>query len=115
MMKVHCLRCGGTFDRCQKPGTLCSGIGIIENLKPIGPMTSIEIVQTNMNGLGDELKSQALIAIREVLTEDNTDALIDLIMDRLPIPFWMRWLPIRSVLDRLLPETLLNVFEDLLS
>lgn len=62
-----------------------------------------------------EARTAGLEAIREVLTEENTDELIALILEHLKLPFWMRWLPIGAVLDRLLPDTLLRIFEKVLS
>lgn len=61
-----------------------------------------------------EAKNAALVAIREILTEENTDALIELIKDKLHLPLWLRWLPLGMILDKLLPGTLLRVFEEVL-
>jgi hypothetical protein len=65
--------------------------------------------------LGPEVRAAALEGIRAVLTENNTDALIEIIMGKLRLPLWLRWLPLRAVLDRLLPDALLRVFEEALS
>lgn len=65
--------------------------------------------------VGDAGRSAALEALREILTEENTDALIRIIEDKISLPFWLRWIPLGSILDRLLPEKLLEVFEDLLT
>lgn len=71
--------------------------------------------QQLLSQLGEDSRQAALRALEAILTEENTDALIEILMDMLPLPFWMKWLPIGSVLDRLLPETLLNLFEKLLA
>lgn len=78
--------------------------------------TSTQILrQQLLTRLEDSTREAGLTAIREILTEENTDALIEILMDRLKLPFWLSWLPIGKVLDKMLPETLLNLFEDLLA
>ena len=62
----------------------------------------------------DAARSSALEALREILTEENTDALIHIITDKISLPIWLRWIPLGSILDRLLPEKLLQVFEEVL-
>jgi len=70
-------------------------------------------VAANLTG---EAKVAALAGIREVLTEENTDKIIarmvELIKPRLPI--YLRWIPVGTVLDALLPGALLRVFEEVL-
>ena len=67
-------------------------------------------------GLAGDAKAAALSGIREVLTEENSDKLIarvvELVKPRLPI--YLRWVPIGTVLDALLPGVLLKVFEEAL-
>ena len=68
-------------------------------------------------GLADDAKAAALSGIREVLTEENSDKLIarvvELVKPKLPV--YLRWVPIGTVLDALLPGVLLKVFEEALS
>lgn len=71
--------------------------------------------QQLLRKLGDDSRRAGLVAIREILTEENTDAMIKILVDRIDLPFWLAWLPVGSVLDKLLPEALLSVFEDLLT
>lgn len=71
--------------------------------------------QQLLTRLEDSTREAGLTAIREILTEENTDALIEILLDRISLPFWLSWLPIGKVLDKMLPETLLNLFEDLLA
>ena len=67
--------------------------------------------------LADDAKAAALSGIREVLTEENSDKLIarvvELVKPKLPV--YLRWIPIGTVLDALLPGVLLKVFEEALS
>ena len=67
-------------------------------------------------GLADDAKAAALSGIREVLTEENSDKLIarvvELVKPKLPV--YLRWVPIGTVLDALLPGVLLRVFEEAL-
>ena len=64
----------------------------------------------------DEVRAATLQGVRTVLTEENTDILIErmvaLIKPRLPV--YLRWIPIGTVLDALLPGALLKVFEEVL-
>ena len=68
-------------------------------------------------GLADDAKAAALSGIREVLTEENSDKLIarvvELVKPKLPV--YLKWLPIGTIMDALLPATLLRVFEEALS
>ncbi len=58
----------------------------------------------------------AVDVLRQVLTEENTDRLKDLIVTRIKrvLPRWARWLPIGRVIDALLPGVLLSVLEEVL-
>lgn len=47
----------------------------------------------------------------EILTEENTDKLIDIVLALIKLPIWLRWLPLRSILDRLLPNVLLDALK----
>lgn len=59
-------------------------------------------------------KEQALdILANEILTEENTDVLIDQVLSLIKLPVWLRWLPLRSILDRLLPDVLINALRTL--
>ena len=68
-------------------------------------------------GLAGDAKAAALVGIREVLTEENSDKIIarvvELVKPRLPV--YLRWMPIGTVLDALLPGILLKVMEEALS
>ena len=44
----------------------------------------------------------------EILTEENTDKLIDLIFDNLNLPWYVPTVIAKRVLDRVLPEVLLT-------
>ena len=69
------------------------------------------------SNLSADAKSAALSGLREVLTEENTDKiiarLVEIIKGRLPL--YLRWIPVGTVLDALLPGALLKVFEEVLS
>ena len=58
----------------------------------------------------------ALETIRSVLTEKNTDQLRNVLRHRIKrkLPRWARFLPIGRIIDALLPEVLLEFFEDIL-
>lgn len=78
-------------------------------------MSPIDLRSVATN-LTSDARAAALAGIREVLTEDNTDKIIarmvELIKPKLPI--YLRWIPIGTVLDALLPGALLKVFEEVL-
>ncbi len=48
------------------------------------------------------------ILSEHVLTEENTDKLIEVLLDKVNLPWWIPERIIRRVLDQLLPETLLQ-------
>lgn len=50
---------------------------------------------------------------KDILNEENTDRLIDIIISFLPLPLWLKWLPLRAVLDRLLPGVLIKAIRKL--
>lgn len=50
---------------------------------------------------------------KDVITEKNTDALIDILVGSLPLPWWVPKRVIKRVLDKLLPETLIKALRDL--
>ena len=62
-------------------------------------------------------KQLALAVIKSVLTEKNSDKLKGVLKKGIKkrLPRWARWLPIGKVLDALLPETLIEFFEQLLA
>jgi len=64
-----------------------------------------------------QARATALEVLREVLTEENTDAFATMLNRRIKrkLPRWLRWLPIRRILDALLPDVLLRFFEDILA
>jgi len=76
---------------------------------------SAEMVRARtIQTLESDARNAGLLAIRTVLTEENTDDLIDMVMDKVHLPAWLKWLPIRALLDKLLPGVILGVFEDVL-
>ena len=62
-------------------------------------------------------RKATLDVLSQYLTEENSDLFVDYMTKRVKrrLPRWLRWLPIRRVLDALLPEVLLGLFEDLLA
>ncbi len=62
-------------------------------------------------------KLVALQIVEQVLTEENTDALIEIIVKRVKkvLPFWAKWLPIGTVLDKLFPDVLIDALRELLT
>lgn len=65
---------------------------------------------TTKRRLSPDAKAAVMDALRAVLTEDRTDDLIARVVAKLP--WWGRWLPVGQVLDRLLPETLLEFLNE---
>lgn len=67
--------------------------------------------------LAPELRAAALEGVRTVLTEANTDTLIKRLVTliKAKMPVYLRWLPLGTILDRLMPDALLKVFEEALS
>ena len=64
-----------------------------------------------------EVRSATLEGVRAVLTEANTDILIERMVKAIKaqLPAYLRWIPIGTVLDALFPGVLLKMFEDALS
>lgn len=58
-----------------------------------------------------QAKTEVLSALSDALTEERTDALIDWLGNKLPA--WSRW-AVKWVLDRLLPEALIEGLEEVL-
>lgn len=52
---------------------------------------------------------------KDILTEENTDRLIDITVAFLPLPLWLKWLPLRGILDRLFPGVLLKAIKKLIA
>ena len=67
--------------------------------------------------LTSDAKGAALVGIRAVLTEENTDFLVKRLASLVSskLPWYAKWLPIGVMLDHLLPDTLLKVFEEFLA
>ena len=76
---------------------------------------SVDFASIRANVAADA-RAAALTGIREVLTEENSDKIIarvvELVKPKLPI--YLRWIPVGTVLDALLPGVLLKVFEEAL-
>ena len=74
-------------------------------------------LRTVMVNVGSEAKAGALTTARSILTEHNTDALIEVLVPRIKakLPMWLKWLPLGTILDKILPGTLLSVIEEVLS
>lgn len=64
-----------------------------------------------------DARNGALVTARTILTEENTDKVIAILVPRVKakLPFWAQWLPIGRVLDALLPGVVLQVLEEFLS
>jgi len=62
-------------------------------------MTKAEIVQ---------------ILEEEVLTEENTDLLINFIFDKIDLPWYVPGRIVKKILDRMLPEVLLDALKSVL-
>lgn len=71
-------------------------------------------IATNLSA---DVRSATLVGVKEVLNEENTDALIARIVPKVKaaLPAYLRWLPIGTVLDALLPGALGKVFEEILT
>jgi len=63
------------------------------------------------------VRQDTLEVIKAYLTEENSDVFVRALTRRVKrrLPRWVRWLPVGRVLDALLPEILLEFFEDLLA
>ena len=82
------------------------------------PLSSFAAVRTRViEQVSTEARGAALEVVRTVLTEENTDAIITKLTDAIKakLPWYAKFVPIGTVLDKLLPESLLRVFEDVLS
>ena len=55
-----------------------------------------------------------LETLRRVLTEENTDRLLDVIFGSIRLPWWIPGRIARRVLDEILPEVLLGALERIL-
>ena len=89
----------------------------IINVSLLTPSTTYMTPPSLVTNLTAEAKSAALAGVRAVLTEDNTDRIIEMLEARIAskLPWYARWMPLGVILDRMLPETLLRVFEDFLA
>ena len=79
-------------------------------------MTQQAALQTLLVDVTDQAKAGARSAARAILTEEKTDALIAIIVPRVKaaLPSYLRWIPIGTVLDKLLPGTILSIVEEVL-
>lgn len=66
--------------------------------------------------LSTDVRAATITGIREVLTEANTDAIIERVIPRVKsaLPAYLKWLPVGTVLDYLLPGTLEKVIVEIL-
>lgn len=89
----------------------------IINVSLLTPSMTSMTPPSLVTNLTVEAKSAALAGVRAVLTEANTDRIIEMLEARIApkLPWYARWVPLGVVLDRMLPETLLRVFEDFLA
>ena len=77
------------------------------------PLTlSRKMPMTPAPKMDSELKRAAIDAVSAAFTEERTDALISKLTSK--VPFWLRWLPIGTLLDRVLPEALIDWMEETL-
>lgn len=52
--------------------------------------------------------------LRSVVTEERTDHMIDSLLARLKLPWWVPKRLVKKVLDAMLPEAILNTLQDVL-
>jgi hypothetical protein len=52
--------------------------------------------------------------LRNILSEENTDKLIDVLMDKINFPWWLPSGIIRKTLDQMLPDVLLNAILEMI-
>lgn len=74
----------------------------------------VEVVKPAVSGKD---RQSAWEVIEQVVSEERTDELIDKLVRRVKpkLPAWLRWLPIRRVLDAIFPEIVLGWLKDLLT
>lgn len=65
--------------------------------------------------VGPAIKQEILDALKEALSEENTDRVIDLMLLKLSLPWWIPTGFVRKILDRLLPDVVINLIEELLT
>lgn len=58
-------------------------------------------------------KDETMITVREILTEERTDMVIEEILLSIPIPWWSRRI-VKGLLDQLLPGVIINAIESVL-
>jgi len=63
------------------------------------------------------IKDDVMSVLREEITEERTDELIDYLFDKLPVTWYLKvFIPIaKSVVDKMLPERLLDAIEHILT
>ena len=64
-----------------------------------------------------QAKQATLVVLKEVLTEESSDKLKRILKKKIKskLPGWAKWIPIGQILDALLPEVLIDFFEDILT
>lgn len=62
------------------------------------------------------IKEDVMAVLRAEITEEKTDELIDYLFDKVPAPWYLKpFLPIaKSLVDKMLPDKLLDAIEKLL-
>ncbi len=62
-----------------------------------------------------QAKQATLVVLKEVLTEESSDKLKRILKKKIKskLPGWAKWIPIGQILDALLPEVLIDFFEDI--
>lgn len=77
------------------------------------PMAEVPAV---VAGVISDAKGGALAGLRAVLTEENTDKIIAKLEEAIKarLPWYAKWIPLGVILDKMFPEILLKVFEDVL-
>lgn len=63
---------------------------------------------------GLDLRAVAMDVFDTAINEQTTDAFIDVLMARIRLPFWLKWIPVRTVLDKILPGALRSALVSLL-
>ena len=63
-----------------------------------------------MAKLSPDAKAMLMDALRASITESRTDDWIRRALAKLP--FWLRWLPLGKILDKMMPEALINYVDE---
>ena len=87
-------------------------IKLVNSIKRESGLTDRQIKVLEEEGI--DFRRLGVAIFDATLTEENTDIAIDLLLSHINLPVWLRWLPLRNILDGLLPGPLRKVFVTLL-